>query len=53
MSKEKNEVGFISHLTELRQRLVHSLVFLAALFIVFFAIVAWFIFNIKALEKTD
>ena len=27
--------------------------FLAALFIVFFAIVAWFIFNIKALEKTE
>ena len=27
--------------------------FLAALFIVFFAIVTWFIFNIKALEKTE
>ena len=28
------EIGFISHLTELRQRLIHSLVFLAILFIV-------------------
>ena len=27
--------------------------FLAALFIVFFAIVAWFILNIIALKKTD
>ena len=34
MTKEKNEGGFISHLTELRQRLIHSLIFLAVLFII-------------------
>jgi len=27
------ETGFISHLVELRQRLIHSIVFLATLFI--------------------
>ncbi len=27
--------------------------FLGALFVVFFAIVAWFIINVKALKKTD
>ena len=30
---KKKEVGFISHLTELRQRLINSLIFLALLFI--------------------
>ena len=34
MTKEKNEGGFISHLTELRQRLIHSSIFLAVLFII-------------------
>ena len=34
MTKEQNEGGFISHLTELRQRLIHSLIFLAVLFII-------------------
>ena len=34
MTKDKNESGFISHLTELRQRLIHSLVFLTILFII-------------------
>ena len=34
MTKEKNEIGFISHLTELRQRLINSLIFLALLFVI-------------------
>ena len=34
MTKEQNEGGFISHLTELRQRLIHSLIFLAVLFVI-------------------
>ena len=29
----EKESGFISHLTELRQRLIHSVIFLAILFI--------------------
>jgi sec-independent protein translocase protein TatC len=33
MTKEQNNTGFISHLTELRQRLIHSLVFLTVLFV--------------------
>jgi len=33
MTKEQNNTGFTSHLTELRQRLIHSLVFLAILFV--------------------
>ena len=39
MSKNDNEVGFISHLTELRKRLIHSFIFLFIFFIVcyFFA----------------
>ena len=34
MTKEKNESGFISHLTELRQRLINSLIFLGVLFVI-------------------
>ena len=34
MSKNDKEVGFVSHLTELRKRLIHSLVFLAILFVI-------------------
>ena len=34
MTKEKNESGFISHLTELRQRLINSLIFLSVLFVI-------------------
>ena len=34
MTKEQNNTGFISHLTELRQRLIHSLVFLSVLFVI-------------------
>ena len=34
MTKEQSEGGFISHLVELRQRLINSLIFLAILFIV-------------------
>jgi len=39
MSKNDKESGFISHLTELRNRLIHSLIFLFVFFIVcyFFA----------------
>tara|TARA_Y100000590_G_scaffold274512_1_gene308209 strand:- start:365 stop:1129 length:765 start_codon:yes stop_codon:yes gene_type:complete len=39
MTKNDKEIGFISHLTELRTRLVHSLIFLFAFFIIcyFFA----------------
>jgi len=39
MSKNENEGGFISHLTELRKRLIHSFIFLFLLFIIcyFFA----------------
>ena len=39
MSKNDKETGFISHLTELRNRLIHSLVFLFVFFIIcyFFA----------------
>ncbi len=33
MSKNKSEVGFVSHLAELRQRLINSLIFLTVLFI--------------------
>jgi len=28
MSNEENEGGFVSHLTELRKRLIHSFIFL-------------------------
>ena len=34
MTKEKQESGFISHLTELRKRLIHSFVFLFVFFII-------------------
>ena len=34
MTKEQNEGGFISHLTELRQRLINSLIFLAVFFVI-------------------
>ena len=34
MSKNEKESGFISHLTELRSRLIHSLLFLFAFFII-------------------
>ena len=34
MSKNKSEGGFISHLTELRQRLIYSFICLAALFVI-------------------
>ena len=34
MTKESKEVGFISHLTELRKRLINSLIFLMVLFVV-------------------
>tara|TARA_Y100001970_G_C14255663_1_gene875182 strand:+ start:3814 stop:4581 length:768 start_codon:yes stop_codon:yes gene_type:complete len=34
MSKEKNEGGFVSHLVELRKRLINSLIFLTLLFII-------------------
>ena len=34
MTAKKKETGFISHLTELRQRLIHSFIFLAVLFVV-------------------
>ena len=34
MSNEENEGGFISHLTELRKRLIHSFVFLIIFFII-------------------
>ena len=39
MSKNDKESGFISHLTELRSRLIHSLIFLFVFFIIcyFFA----------------
>ena len=33
MTAKKKETGFISHLTELRQRLINSLIFLAVLFV--------------------
>ena len=34
MTKEKNETGFISHLTELRQRLINSLICLVIIFVI-------------------
>ena len=34
MSKNQTEGGFFSHLTELRKRLIHSMIFLAVLFII-------------------
>ena len=39
MKKNENEAGFVSHLTELRKRLIHSFIFLFIFFIVcyFFA----------------
>ncbi len=33
MEKNKNDVGFVSHLTELRKRLINSLIFLVILFV--------------------
>ena len=33
MNNEENEGGFVSHLTELRKRLIHSFLFLFAFFI--------------------
>ena len=34
MTKNESEHGFFSHLVELRKRLIHSLIFLALLFII-------------------
>ena len=34
MSKNQAEGGFFSHLTELRKRLIHSLIFLTILFVI-------------------
>ena len=34
MSYEENEGGFVSHLTELRKRLIHSFIFLIIFFVV-------------------
>ena len=34
MTKNNKEIGFMSHLTELRERLIHSVVFLFAFFII-------------------
>ena len=34
MSKEQNNVGFVSHLVELRQRLINSIIFLTVLFVI-------------------
>tara|TARA_B100001250_G_scaffold403357_1_gene417780 strand:- start:263 stop:1036 length:774 start_codon:yes stop_codon:yes gene_type:complete len=34
MTTEKNETNFVSHLTELRQRLINSLIFLTILFVI-------------------
>ena len=34
MSKDTNEGGFISHLVELRKRLINTLIFLFGLFII-------------------
>ena len=34
MSKEQNSGGFVSHLVELRQRLINSIIFLAILFVI-------------------
>ena len=34
MTAKKKETGFISHLAELRQRLINSFIFLAVLFVV-------------------
>ena len=34
MTKVNNETGFISHLTELRKRLIHSFIFLFIFFII-------------------
>ena len=34
MNKNQTESGFFSHLTELRKRLIHSLIFLSTLFII-------------------
>ena len=33
MSNEENEGGFVSHLTELRKRLIHSFIFLIIFFV--------------------
>ena len=34
MSKNESEIGFISHLAELRKRLIHSFIFLFIFFII-------------------
>ena len=34
MSQSEEKIGFISHLTELRKRLIHCLIFLFSLFAV-------------------
>ena len=34
MNKDNKELGFVSHLVELRQRLINSLIFLLILFVV-------------------
>ncbi len=34
MNKEENEGGFVSHLAELRKRLIHSFIFLFIFFII-------------------
>ena len=33
MSEDKNEIGFIGHLTELRKRLINTIIFLLILFV--------------------
>ena len=34
MTKSENDTGFISHLVELRKRLIHSIIFLSVLFVI-------------------
>ena len=34
MTNKNKEVGFVSHLAELRKRLIHSLIFLSILFVI-------------------
>ena len=43
MTKTENETGFISHLIELRKRLIHSFVFLFVFFIICYFFAAFFI----------
>ena len=43
MSKNENDSGFISHLVELRKRLIHSFIFLFVFFIVCYFFAAFFV----------